>query len=333
MKNLLPAIFILLAILGFSCDTAETPVDDRKLSLTVEDVSCVEAWIKLKAENLALPAMVNIAANSTQAKQIILTKNDTLLIIDSLQSSTTYSFQAVTGEIQSQMVSARTMDTTSHDFTWQTFEFGEHSSSNLRDIAIIDENNIWAVGEIYMKDSLGQPDPHAYNAVHWDGLSWELKKLLFYTICGQTSLSSYPAKAIHAFNENDIWIAGGGRQLARISGTVQMDKSCLPFSMSINKLWGTSSNNLYAVGNEGTIAHYNGSPSAVGWQKIESGTNLDIYDIWGDYNEQTGEYEILAVAAKLLHSADRDILKIAKNGVEKIDETGIDWSLRGIWFK
>ena len=54
-------------------------------------------------------------------------------------------------------------DTTSHNFTWQTWTFGEHSSSVLYDVVIIDENNIWAVGEIYLSDSLGQPDPHAYN--------------------------------------------------------------------------------------------------------------------------------------------------------------------------
>ncbi len=44
------------------------------------------------------------------------------------------------------------MDTTSHNFTWQTCTFGEHSNSVLYDVAIIDENNIWAVGEIYMND-------------------------------------------------------------------------------------------------------------------------------------------------------------------------------------
>ena len=46
-------------------------------------------------------------------------------------------------------------------------------------IANIDENNIWAVGEIYMLDSLGNHDPHAYNAVHWDGLNWEMLRIFF----------------------------------------------------------------------------------------------------------------------------------------------------------
>ncbi len=56
-----------------------------------------------------------------------------------------------------------TMDTTSHNFTRQSFTFGQHSSSVLYDVAIIDENNIWAVGDIYMNDSLGNPDPNRYN--------------------------------------------------------------------------------------------------------------------------------------------------------------------------
>ncbi len=43
--------------------------------------------------------------------------------------------------------------------------------------SIRQENDIWAVGEIlYLNDSLGSdPDPSLYNAVHWDGQSWELK--------------------------------------------------------------------------------------------------------------------------------------------------------------
>jgi len=60
-------------------------------------------------------------------------------------------------------------DTTSHNFTFQTFTFGEHSSSVLYDVAIVNDSSIWAVGEIYLNDSLGQPDPIAYNSTHWDG--------------------------------------------------------------------------------------------------------------------------------------------------------------------
>lgn len=69
------------------------------------------------------------------------------------------------------------MDTTSHNFTWQAFEFGKQTNvSRLFDVAIINENDIWAVGEIYMNDSLGNPATNAYNAVHWDGTTGSQEK-------------------------------------------------------------------------------------------------------------------------------------------------------------
>ncbi len=111
-----------------------------------------------------------------------------------------------------------TMDTTSHNFTWQTFTFGQHSNSVLYDVAIIDENNIWAVGAIYMNDSLGNHDPNAYNAVHWDGIKWDLKRIQFYTFCGQQHTGSYPAKSIFAFGSNDIWVGMDSSQVVRWNG-------------------------------------------------------------------------------------------------------------------
>ncbi len=91
---------------------------------------------------------------------------DTLFYFDSLLPNTNYTFDAVTyddgKEIKSNPVTFTTLDTTSHNFTWQTFTFGEHQHSVLYDVAIIDENNIWAVGAIYMNDSLGEPDTQPY---------------------------------------------------------------------------------------------------------------------------------------------------------------------------
>ncbi|MEO8400082.1 MAG: hypothetical protein ABI550_09775 [Ignavibacteriaceae bacterium] len=92
-------------------------------------------------------------------------------------------------------------DTTSHNFTWQTFEFGEHSSSVLYDVAIIDENNIYAVGEIYLNDSLGQADLEPYNLARWDGQKWDLNKI-YYLQNGSTFIN--PIRSIFVFNENNI---------------------------------------------------------------------------------------------------------------------------------
>ncbi len=45
------------------------------------------------------------------------------------------------------------MDTTSHNFTFTSWTFGTVGSSTLYDVAIINENNIWAVGEIMIADT------------------------------------------------------------------------------------------------------------------------------------------------------------------------------------
>ena len=181
------------------------------------------------------------------------------------------------------------MDTTSHDFTFQSWTFGTIGSSVLYDVAIINENNIWAVGEIMIADT-SINGYTTYNAVHWDGSEWTLHKLYFYTIPGQQDTGVYEARSILAFDENNIWITSGS-QITKWNGIRQTNRHSSP--VYVNKLWGTDNNNIYAVGYNGQIAHYNGT----NWQRIESGTTLNINDIWGDYNYKTQEWEVLAVAS------------------------------------
>jgi len=100
------------------------------------------------------------------------------------------------------------MDTTSHDFTFTTYTFGGQAGSCLlNDVAIIDENNIWAVGEIYLLDSLGQPDLNRYNLAVWDGNNWEVRRAPYYY---QRQPLYHPIQSIFAFSINDIWFCGNG---------------------------------------------------------------------------------------------------------------------------
>jgi len=105
---------------------------------------------------------------------------------------------------------------------------------------------------------------------------------MFYTFCGQQHQNAYPASSIIAFSDDEIWIAMRGDQIAKIENGIQTQTICLPsnVSMSINKIWGSSSNDLYVVGNEGNIAHYQNGQ----WRRIESGTELGLADIYGNEN-------------------------------------------------
>ena len=290
--SVLSIIFILLV--NFSCKdeppVVPPPPPEPNSTLSLKDKSCTELWINLQLENFTLPVNVQLMKDNLLQTEINgLNRNDTTFYIDLLLPSKTYNIIAViTGNAQqdtSNQLQATTLDTTSHFFSYQTFELGDPltgNSSILYDVAVINENNIWAVGEVYLTDSLGQTS--LYNVVHWNGNDWELKKVYFPTVCGDTSLTPYPSRAIYAFDDGKIWMSSSGDKIAILENGNQINKFCLPASvaMSINRIWGTSSSDLYIVGNSGKIAHYQNGI----WQQISSGTELALIDIYSkDGNE------------------------------------------------
>jgi hypothetical protein len=277
----LAAVLIISSLILLSCkkDNPVPPEEQPQVSLSLEDVSCTEAWIKLITGNITLPVNVELLKDDSLNRTINLTTADTVLYIDSLLPNQTYSFHTIiqpsshTNKATSAPISVTTLDTTTHNFNWQIYLFGEHSHSIIRDIAIIDENNIWAVGEIYMLDTLGQPDPKPYNLAQWNGNNWELTQIPFVY---QGSSSYSPIYSIFVIDESDIWLGigsmihwdGNGFQSVKIPDTI--------FPSLANRIWGISDNNLYVVGNNGNITHYSGGV----WSKEESGTNVNLVDIW-----------------------------------------------------
>ena len=102
---------------------------------------------------------------------------------------------------------------------------------------------------------------------------------------------------------------------------------------SINKLWGTDSNNLYAVGGAGTIVHYDGS----GWRRIElPGIHeLILTDIWGVHDESTGQDRVYVTASSDPFAASpvgRKVLRIKGDKIEEVNVSGLPDYLTSIWF-
>jgi hypothetical protein len=318
-------IFFLLLLCTASCNTVDPPPDNTVLNLTLEDVSCTEAWITLTANNLQLPATLNLLKDNTITKTINLQTADTLLYIDSLLPNQTYKYQvsSIQHPVFSNELSVTTLDTTSHNFTWQTWTFGELSAgaSGLFDVALIDDNNIYAVGRITSLDSLGNPDPNLYNAVHWDGIEWELKRILY-------KGGFWVIRTIFAFSENDIWLSCYIRY--QNGQFIELTIPDLLIGWGINKLWGRSSSDLYAVGNAGNIAHWNGSK----WTKIESNITDNIQSIYGAKNS-TGEYEILSIASEEFTNVPTTLMKIdpQSNNVKKITGHNLPFAMKDIWFR
>lgn len=167
-------------------------------------------------------------------------------------------------------------DTTSHNFVWTIDTLG--ISGSLRDVQIIDENNIWVVGEI-------ETDTAIYNAAHWVGGEWEYIEI----VSGSIELYS-----ILYFNENDIWVCSGiPMHWDGLEWTYYhlWDMGILgPDDGGVEYIWGKSSSDLYFVGREGSIVHYDGSS----FTKMASPTTQDLDGIVGVVDSESGEKRIWA---------------------------------------
>lgn len=138
-----------------------------------------------------------------------------------------------------------------------------------------------------------------------------------------------PATSIFAFGPNDIWIAAAS--VHHYDGNTWTQYAGIQGVGNANKIWGSSSSDLWFVGNNGFIAHR--SPNG-NWQKIESGTTLPILDIWGSKNIQTGETEILAVGSYGSFDVGKKLLSIKNTSVFSLSDSGLpQFGLGGIWFE
>ncbi|EHO40977.1 hypothetical protein Calab_1354 [Caldithrix abyssi DSM 13497] len=323
--------FFLLSSLIFnlsSCKKSTEPVyNPQNLQLQVLDVSCTEAWLSLQAKNDYLTKTLKMFKDDKLIMEKPLSAEDSLLYVDGLWPNTDYSFKAAVYDgaellTKSATVTATTMDTTSHDFTWQTFEFGgEGGSSSFYDVAIIDENDIWAVGEIYTAND-------KYNAAHWDGEKWELRKIKT-NACGGVDYP--PIKTVFAFSKNNIVFGHIDASITKYNGANFVNDCSFikQINGSINKIWGTSSSDLYVVGNSGLIAHYDGKK----WQRIESGIQINIRDIWGAKTENN-KFQIIALASNGGQIPQgKKLLLIQNNTVKYLNDSELDMSLAAIWFK
>jgi hypothetical protein len=162
------------------------------------------------------------------------------------------------------------LDTVSNNFSWVIDTLGDYGTQ-LNDVEVVSADNIWVVGEIVVPDSSNWSGPGNanYNAARWNGESWQ-----YFNIH-----SGAPLYSIHFFNENDIWVT-------KYSYPTHWDGSNWTMynttEMGIDgspgiACWGTSSSNMYFVGRDGAIVHYDGAA----FIKIEQGYDTDYVDIVG----------------------------------------------------
>ena len=216
------------------------------------------------------------------------------------------------------------IDTTSHNFIFQTWTFGTIGGSTLYDCAIISSENIWFVGEIMIADT-SINGYTTYNAVHWDGSQWELKRIKT-NACGGVDYP--PIQAIFTFSFNDVLFAHIDGSITHYNG-IEFTNDCSLITQlngSANKIWGESNNDFYVVSSNGFIARYlNGT-----WSRINCGTSLNINDIWG-ITDEYGIKFILCPAYDFGSGGEKKLISISNNTVGEISWVQ-ERELYTVWF-
>ncbi|MBC8044411.1 MAG: hypothetical protein IAF08_13315, partial [Rhizobacter sp.] len=257
------------------------PMLSNTVSLVTVDSSLSQTWLRLKFNDTNTPRTFQLLRDGIQITQGSLNASstaDTLIVDSGLTIGKSYRYSArrmdaSNAVVDSAVLTVNTLDSTSHNFVWTTETLGE-GTSYLRDVCIINDTCIWITGQIYLRDSTGQVEAVAHNAACWDGTKWHITKVFFPV---GTILVAFDVRAVYAFSPSDVWFMSGASFSHFKDGifTTRYDSGIAQGQLT--KMWGTSSNNLYAVGDLGTIIHYDG----VSWKKMESGTSVDLTDIFG----------------------------------------------------
>lgn len=303
-------------LLQFSCkESPPEPNGSARVQLSLTDVSCTEAWLRISTGRPV--ESIVLLREGQEVLATDLAGMDTVVVDTNLEPRHTYSYQvltraAVAFPLASNQIQVTTLDTTSHEFSWDPLVLlGEGGGNALYDIAIVNDTLVYAVGEIYKRDSLGNWDPLPYNLIKWDGRQWQLERV---AVLYRGSLVTAPLHGIFATSASDIWLSSGVPILGDGQNWTQyhlFDMGVLTQNDgSVNKIYGVP-HDVYFVGNRGTIAMY-----ADGyWQKLPTGTTGTIQDVWGGIEAQTGQRVVLCAVSEAYSMGGQRILRISSNNV------------------
>jgi len=287
-RNIFKLFFLLFVLLPISCkDCTTEPPDNPKYDIQLSVIELAPTYIRF---SVSVSDSGNVRQFALQRDSIIavtdtLFGKDTILVDYGLKPSTTYQYRILVRNgskilDSSEPLSVTTPELSEHSIaSWDIQTIGDYNSY-LNDVFIVDENNVWAVGDIDTGDS-------NYNAIHWDGEKWNFIHITGW-YCG--SLIQPELNSIFYFDESDIWALGSypfhwdGTEWTFYQLT---DMGIIPGGLA-GDIWAIDPSNIYFIGRDGRIVHYDGQT----FEKIDTGTKIDLTDIWGEIDPATGEAHI-----------------------------------------
>lgn len=260
----------------------DPPVYKQSIFLSVADNGLTEVYLSLSTTDTLPPRGFEIFRNNSKILSGLLFGKETTLVDMTAQMNTSYTYQAfrIDDSIRkdsSNVATTKTLDTTSHEFVWKEYTFGNFSPNVLRDVDIDSESSIYAVGVVTNRDSQG--NTMEYNLLKFENEQWTLNRImtdariLYPGSIGSESLF-VDGRAIFIRSKDDYWIAAGN--MHHIINSQRYEYQAEMAGLG-SELWGDNKNNYWSVYWGGKIVMYNGSS----WRIQSSGTTVDLTDIWG----------------------------------------------------
>ncbi|MFH0989560.1 MAG: hypothetical protein V1799_06035 [bacterium] len=202
------SILIIFLLSFFShCSKSVDPEDEPRIEVAAEYINATEVWLRISMVNVTETGSFSLERNGQNIISGQMIKADTLVIDTLLLPKRTYTYKAyqfISGStrLTSDPLQVTTLDTTSHIIQWQVDTLGVRGTIN--DVWAFSRDNIWAVGEIYLRDSTGKEDPVLYNAARYDGNRWQSFRVPTRSVGGSTG--SAMLRTIFCFSPTDIWV-------------------------------------------------------------------------------------------------------------------------------
>jgi len=164
----------------------------------------------------------------------------------------------------------------SHDWRWEyTIIDPANTKGHLWDVCYINDNCIWAVGQIEHKGE-------NYNACRWDGNEWKLEKVYDLIPDSNTEPDVHQLYTVYGTDPDYIWFCGGTYFILWNGKEYITDHSLIIPLLSahgtLRESWGNAPNNIYMGGTNGEIVHYDGHR----WKRLENDIEQDITAIHGN---------------------------------------------------
>lgn len=307
-------LLLVFLVLYQSCNTTEPKIKEAIMIQEI-DVGVKEAYLYIEFESERNRELILIRNDQAVSKFNCASK-DTIITDTTLMQNTYYSYSIMEYEdshiiTESNKSVIKTLQPSCQNFSWEFYTFGEFGSSELTDITIIDENEVWGVGEIYLNDSLENKISTPFNAVIWNGNTWHYSSINFVYFYGEFYSS---INCIFSLEDKNLLLSSGGSVIKWDGMKFSNTNYLFDENNSVGnvlKIWGISMGNFYGVGLKGSIINWNG----LDWEKIPYNSENSLTDIWGFYNLNNNEIVVYSTIP-----FDGKILRIKeKNKVELLD--------------